>query len=148
MDQGDQDLPQQAGVHHGHGTELPQRGWHTGPAGRRQRQGAPGLDRKGHPGNRRRQGDSGHSRRGVPPAPDPVPGNLHHRAGETGRHPDGDRQVNTLSLYSDAGIALVRLNRPATRNAIDDTLIAELTHTVATLNQDPELRVVILSGEG
>ena len=56
--------------------------------------------------------------------------------------------MNTLSLYSDAGIALVRLNRPATRNAIDDTLIAELTHTVATLNQDPELRVVILSGEG
>ena len=56
--------------------------------------------------------------------------------------------MNTLSLYSDAGIALIRLNRPATRNAIDDTLIAELTHTVATLNQDPELRVVILSGEG
>lgn len=51
-----------------------------------------------------------------------------------------------LRLHVDAGIAHVRLARPAKRNALNDALIAELHSTFVSL--PGEVRAVVLSGEG
>ncbi len=45
-------------------------------------------------------------------------------------------------------MAHVALARPEVRNAFDAALIAELTRTFETLEADPSVRVVVLSGEG
>ncbi len=45
-------------------------------------------------------------------------------------------------------IARVTLNRPGRRNAIDDTLIRELTDIFLLLNRNAQSRVVILTGAG
>jgi len=56
--------------------------------------------------------------------------------------------MSTVSLYLQDEIALLKLNRPATRNAIDDVLVAELKARVTELEGNPAVRAVILSGEG
>jgi enoyl-CoA hydratase/carnithine racemase len=48
----------------------------------------------------------------------------------------------------EAGVADVRLNRPAKLNALDDLMFAELIEVGERLRHDPELRVIVLSGEG
>ncbi|WP_028534864.1 enoyl-CoA hydratase-related protein [Paludibacterium yongneupense] len=53
-----------------------------------------------------------------------------------------------LELELDAGIAHLWLNRPARRNALDEALIAALTHTLAELAPRPDIRVVALGGRG
>jgi methylglutaconyl-CoA hydratase len=45
-------------------------------------------------------------------------------------------------------VARVALSRPEVRNAFDDVLIAEMTQAVEALGTDPEVRVVVLSGDG
>lgn len=45
----------------------------------------------------------------------------------------------------DAGIAVLRLNRPAVRNAMDSALLAALEERLAALAADPELRVLVVS---
>lgn len=45
-------------------------------------------------------------------------------------------------------VAEVWLNRPEVRNAFNDGVIAALTETFTRLNQDTELRVVVLAGHG
>jgi enoyl-CoA hydratase/carnithine racemase len=45
----------------------------------------------------------------------------------------------------DAGIAVIRLNRPEVRNAMDRALLAELEQALARLAADPELRVLVIS---
>jgi methylglutaconyl-CoA hydratase len=45
-------------------------------------------------------------------------------------------------------VAEVWLNRPEVRNAFNDGVIAALTEAFRTLNQDTELRVVVLGGHG
>ena len=45
-------------------------------------------------------------------------------------------------------VAEVWLNRPEVRNAFNDGVIAALTEAFARLNQDAELRVVVLAGHG
>ena len=45
-------------------------------------------------------------------------------------------------------VAEVWLNRPEVRNAFNDGVIAALTEAVTRLNQDTELRVVVLAGHG
>lgn len=48
----------------------------------------------------------------------------------------------------DDAIAVVTLDRPATRNALDDALLLEhLPDTFATLGQDPEVQVIVLTGD-
>ena len=54
--------------------------------------------------------------------------------------------ASLLSLEIADGIAHVRLQRPAKRNAINDALVREL-HTTF-INLSDEVRVVVLSGEG
>jgi methylglutaconyl-CoA hydratase len=46
------------------------------------------------------------------------------------------------------GVATLRLDRPALHNAFDATLIAELTAALEQLDSDPDVRVVVLSGNG
>jgi enoyl-CoA hydratase/carnithine racemase len=54
--------------------------------------------------------------------------------------------LNLLRIELGATVAHVRLNRPAKRNAISDTLISQL-HT-AFVNLPTDVRAVVLSGEG
>lgn len=49
---------------------------------------------------------------------------------------------------TEAGIATITLNRPDIHNAFDDVLIADLTAKIETLNTDPAVRVIILTGAG
>lgn len=46
------------------------------------------------------------------------------------------------------GIATITLSRPEVRNAIDATMVRELTATLEALSQDEGLRVLVLRGEG
>src|SRR5436190_5081170 len=46
------------------------------------------------------------------------------------------------------GVATVTLNRPEIHNAFDETLIAKLTQTFVALDDDRNVRVVVLAGAG
>jgi len=55
----------------------------------------------------------------------------------------------TLALESPAdGVAVLRLDRPARLNAINEVLRDELLTTLADLGKDPAVRVVVLTGTG
>ena len=54
----------------------------------------------------------------------------------------------TIEVRRSADRVDVVLNRPQVRNAFDAVLISELTKTFASLSADPDVRVVVLSGEG
>ncbi|CAM5206079.1 Enoyl-CoA hydratase domain-containing protein 3, mitochondrial OS=Castellaniella defragrans OX=75697 GN=HNR28_000175 PE=3 SV=1 [Castellaniella defragrans] len=57
--------------------------------------------------------------------------------------------LTTLSVHSAAnGVCDVRMNRPQTYNAFDETMIAELDQVFSTLAEDPAVRIVVLSGAG
>lgn len=47
-----------------------------------------------------------------------------------------------------AGIARVTLDRPAAHNAFDEALIAALTEAFVALGGDPQVRAIILAGQG
>lgn len=47
-----------------------------------------------------------------------------------------------------AGVATVTLNRPELHNAFDEALIARLTAAFVSLDDNPDVRVVVLAGEG
>ncbi|AIK95815.1 enoyl-CoA hydratase-related protein [Candidatus Odyssella acanthamoebae] len=46
------------------------------------------------------------------------------------------------------GCATITLNRPEVRNALNVTLISELTKVIRDCNQNPNIRVLILKGQG
>lgn len=48
----------------------------------------------------------------------------------------------------DDGVAVVTLNRPDKRNALDDRTVAELDHALAGFDEDDDVRVVLLRGAG
>ena len=54
----------------------------------------------------------------------------------------------TLEILRDGGIATIWMNRPDLHNAFDEILIAELTAACVALDEDPDVRVVILAGRG
>lgn len=57
--------------------------------------------------------------------------------------------MDTIDLSIDArGVALVQLNRPEVHNALNAAMIAELTAVAAQVGQDPNVRVVVLTGAG
>ena len=56
--------------------------------------------------------------------------------------------ATTLQRSMEGPVAHVRLNRPDVRNAFNAQLIAELTAAFAALGQDPNVRAIVLSGEG
>jgi methylglutaconyl-CoA hydratase len=45
-------------------------------------------------------------------------------------------------------VARIALNRPSVHNAFDDALIAELTDALVKFDRDPQLRAVVLTGNG
>ncbi|GAA4796211.1 crotonase/enoyl-CoA hydratase family protein [Actinomycetospora chlora] len=53
-----------------------------------------------------------------------------------------------LSITRDEGVATVRLERPQAANALDRTLWRELRDTFRALDEDPTVRVVVLTGAG
>jgi len=55
----------------------------------------------------------------------------------------------TLAVETDArGVAELRLNRPEKRNALSETMIAELTDAARVLGATADVRVIVLSGAG
>lgn len=48
----------------------------------------------------------------------------------------------------DNGVAVLSLNRPEVRNAINPELIADLSQQLTNLSKQPDLRLVVLKGEG
>ena len=54
----------------------------------------------------------------------------------------------TLQTQLNAGVALIWLNRPDVRNAMNDTVIAELTDAFECAADDDEVRAIVLAGQG
>jgi enoyl-CoA hydratase len=57
-------------------------------------------------------------------------------------------QTNLIIVSSEGGVAVVELNRPKKRNALSQALIDELTGVLRRLDQDAEVRVVVLTSSG
>jgi len=58
------------------------------------------------------------------------------------------RELKTVRLERAGPLARVALARPQVRNAFDDVLVAELTEVFGALGRDPDVRVIVLSGDG
>ena len=56
--------------------------------------------------------------------------------------------MKNLELNYHAGVATVTLNRPEVRNAFNNEVIAELTVAMLELGKRPEVRCVVLAGNG
>ena len=54
----------------------------------------------------------------------------------------------TLRVETRGATAWVHMQRPEVHNAFDATLIAELTSALASLGADPDVRAVVLTGDG
>lgn len=54
----------------------------------------------------------------------------------------------TLEIEQRGAVANLWLNRPQVRNAMDETLIAELTQALVQLEASPDVRVIVLGGRG
>lgn len=55
---------------------------------------------------------------------------------------------STLITETDEAIGLITLNRPERQNALDETLIVELTDALLELQAAPSVRVVVISAAG
>ncbi len=53
-----------------------------------------------------------------------------------------------IDIAIDHRIARVALNRPSVHNAFDDSLIVELTDALTKFDRDPQLRAIVLTGNG
>jgi methylglutaconyl-CoA hydratase len=54
----------------------------------------------------------------------------------------------TLEIELNGPVATIWMNRPDMHNAFDEVLIAELTAACIALDDDPDVRVVVLAGRG
>jgi len=54
----------------------------------------------------------------------------------------------TLEIELDGPVATIWMNRPELHNAFDENLIAELTAACIALDEDDDVRVVVLAGRG
>ena len=54
----------------------------------------------------------------------------------------------TLTYTAEDRIAVVTMNRPDRRNALDDVMIRELTDVFTLVNRTNQVRVVVLTGAG
>ncbi len=55
---------------------------------------------------------------------------------------------SVLLQIDSRGVAMLTLNRPEKHNAFDDAIIAELTQKLIQLNNDKQVRIVVLTGAG
>jgi methylglutaconyl-CoA hydratase len=64
--------------------------------------------------------------------------------------PRGGRMMNyeTLVITKKDDVATVTLNRPDVHNAMDDTLMKELTRCFTTLSKDDSVAAIVLTGNG
>lgn len=53
-----------------------------------------------------------------------------------------------VQLIQSNHIALVKLNRPQSGNSLQPQLLSELGSALKVVNNHPEVRIIILSGEG
>jgi enoyl-CoA hydratase/carnithine racemase len=84
------------------------------------------------------------SRRRAPGwCPGPADGLLRARATTGGR-----TAHETLIVAREGGVVTIKLNRPKQLNAINRTVVRELSEVVDGLASDPEARVVIFTGAG
>ena len=58
------------------------------------------------------------------------------------------KEWGTIQVEVEKGLARVTLNRPDRRNAIDDRMAGELCESFGELEQDPTVRVIVLTGSG
>jgi methylglutaconyl-CoA hydratase len=58
------------------------------------------------------------------------------------------KSFETLRIADAGPVARIDLARPEVHNAFDDRLIAELTEVLGCIERRPEIRVVLLAGEG
>ncbi len=56
--------------------------------------------------------------------------------------------MELMESRDERGVTTLTLNRPNKRNAFDAALVAQLTHTLRRLDEDPDVRLVILTGAG
>ena len=56
--------------------------------------------------------------------------------------------MSTIVIQRDDAVATVLMNRPEKHNAFNPELIAELNEAFLVLGKDPEVRVLVLAGEG
>ncbi|MFA7665857.1 MAG: enoyl-CoA hydratase/isomerase family protein [Burkholderiaceae bacterium] len=54
----------------------------------------------------------------------------------------------TLQIQLSPGLAIIWMNRPELRNAMNDTMIAELTEAFEVAIEDDEIRAIVLAGTG
>ncbi len=54
----------------------------------------------------------------------------------------------TIAINRENSVVTVTMNRPELHNAMNDTMIAELTESYTELSKDDSARVVVLKGEG
>src|SRR3954469_1546799 len=70
----------------------------------------------------------------------------------TADHEEGRRMpkvdYETLLVDVDAGVATVTLNRPEARNALNARMGFELGHAFSTLDDDDEVRAIVVTGAG
>lgn len=57
-------------------------------------------------------------------------------------------QLPVLFDVSDEGIATITLNKPEKHNAFDDNMIQHLTDIISSATHNPEVRIIVLNGEG
>src|SRR4030067_2605102 len=57
-------------------------------------------------------------------------------------------EYKTIELIREEGIALLYLNRPKVLNALNETMKDELIHALKETEEDPNVRVMVLSGRG
>jgi len=55
---------------------------------------------------------------------------------------------NPIKQQTKNGICTLTLNRPEKRNAFDDALIAELINALKNIEEQPDIRVILLNAEG
>jgi methylglutaconyl-CoA hydratase len=55
---------------------------------------------------------------------------------------------STLQTTLQHGVAVIWLNRPEVRNALNVALIAELTDAIGAASEDPDVRALVLAGQG
>ena len=57
-------------------------------------------------------------------------------------------QYRTVRLVRDGAVATLSMNRPANRNSINAEMMAELHAALRAVSADPDVRVLVLRGEG
>lgn len=57
-------------------------------------------------------------------------------------------RYETIIIEQEAGTVIITLNRPNKLNALNQAMLAELHQALESLREDPDLRVIILTGSG